>query len=382
MSDRRMGVRAGAAAACLALLEACGGSQAAPPAAAPVPPVSVMTVAPEAVATSTEWIATLDGMVNAQIRPQVSGYLLNRNYREGGAVRKGDVLFEIDPRPFDAALAQARARLGEAQAQVTRAARDLQRDRPLAEQRAIAQSQLDSDIAASDAAAAALETAKAAVDTATLNLSFIRVTSLVDGVAAIATAQIGDLVGPTTLLTTISQVDPIRAYFRISEREYLPIAAALNSAGAPARLWTANSALQLILADGSIYPRAGAVMTVDREIDPKMGTIRLSASFPNPGNVLRPGQYGRVRAETAVLTNALLVPQRAVSELQGSFQIRVVTPDNKIITRTVTPGPRIGGRWVIQDGLHAGERVVVEGAAIKSGTVVDVKPFVPTPEAR
>jgi RND family efflux transporter MFP subunit len=312
----------------------------------------------------------------------VSGYLVNRNYREGGAVRKGAVLFEIDPRPFDAALAQAKARLGEAQAQVTRAARDLQRDRPLAEQRAIAQSQLDSDIAAGDAAAAALETAKAAVDAATLNLSFTKVTSLVDGVAAIATAQIGDLVGPTTLLTTISQVDPIRAYFRISEREYLPIAAALNGAGAPARLWTANSALQLILADGSIYPRTGAVMTVDREIDPKMGTIRLSASFPNPGNVLRPGQYGRVRAETAVLTNALLVPQRAVSELQGSFQIRVVTADNKITTRTVMPGRRVGGRWVIQDGLHAGERVVVEGAAIKSGTVVEVKPFVPTPEVR
>ena len=251
-----------------------------------------MSVAPERIELTGEWIATLDGNVNAQIRPQVSGYLIKRNYREGAFVRKGQVLFEIDRRPFENALSQAQAHLAESRAQLAKAERDLARDRPLAEQRAIAQSQLDNDISAHDAAQAAVESSKAAVETAQLNVGFTHVTSLIDGVAAIATAQIGDLVGPQTLLTTVSQLDPIKAYFPLSEQEYLGIADQLSAPGGPSKLWQAQGGLSLVLADGSTHPQKGTVLAVDREVDPKMGTIRLSALFPNPGNVLRPGPGG------------------------------------------------------------------------------------------
>ena len=295
--------------------------------ASPPPTVSFVAVAPERVAITGEWIATLDGLVNAQIRPQVSGYLLRRAYREGAFVRKGEVLFEIDRRPLEATLGQATARLAEAKAQLAKSERDLARDRPLAEQRAIAQSQLDNDLSARDAAQAAQASAEAAVQSAELNLRFTRVTSLVDGIAAIASAQIGDLVGPTTLLTTVSQVDPIKVYFPISEQEYLGIADAVRSPAALSRLWQEGGGLALVLADGSTYARRGTVVAVDRDVDPKMGTIRLSATFPNPGNLLRPGQFGRVRAQTGVEASALLVPQRAVTELQSGHQLRVVKAD-------------------------------------------------------
>jgi membrane fusion protein (multidrug efflux system) len=351
--------------------------------AAPVPPpppdVRVVTVAPERVALTSEWIATLDGFVNAQIRPQASGYLVKRSYEEGAVVRKGQVLFEIDPRPFEATLAHARAQLAEAQAQLGKTARDLERDRPLAEQHAIAQSQLDNDVQANLAAQAAVQSATAAVETAQLDLGFTKVTSLIDGVAAIATAQIGDLVGPATLLTTVSQLDPIKAYFPLSEREYLRIADRLNGARKGRQPWT-GAGLTLILADGTEYPRAGSFLAADREIDPKTGTIRVSASFPNPDRTLRPGQYGRVRAETSVRTDALLVPQRAVSELQSAFQVRVVGPDNKVSTRTVTPGERVGSRWIIDAGLEPGARVVVEGPPTRDGAVVSPTPYTAAPE--
>ncbi len=353
---------------------ACNQTKAAEPASPAPPQVSVVTVEPERVALTAEWIATLDGYVNAQIRPQVSGYLVRRDYEEGAFVRKGQALFEIDPRPFETALDQARAQLGEAQAQLGKTERDLQRDRPLADQRAIAQSQLDNDVQANLAAQAAVKSAQAAVETAQLNVGFTKVVSLVNGVAAIATAQIGDLVGPSTLLTTVSQVDPIKAYFPMSEQEYLQVAAAINRRGARSP-WQAGTALTLILADGSVYSRTGTFLAADREIDAKTGTIRISAVFPNPDRVLRPGQYGRVRAETKVLDAALLVPQRAVTELQGSFQVRVVGPDNKVATRAVTPGNRLGSRWIIDRGLAAGARVVVEGPQTRDGTEVKPVPY-------
>jgi membrane fusion protein (multidrug efflux system) len=356
-------------------LAACQSTHAAvPKAPPPAPPdVSVITVVRERVALTSEWIATLDGYVNAQIHPQVSGYLVQRNYREGAAVHKGDVLFEIDARPLNAVLSQAMAQVAQAEAQLAKSARDVERDTPLAAQQAIAQSQLDTEIQAYRAAQANVQSLKAAVETARLNVEFTKVTSLIDGVAAIATAQIGDLVGPATLLTTVSQVSPIKAYFAVSELDYLQMAGRIN--GGKQAPWAGGGALTLVLADGSVYPRSGSFLAADREIEAKTGTIRISATFPNPDRTLRPGQYGRVRAETHVRTDALLVPQRAVSELQGSFQLRVVGPDNTVSTKTVKVGDRIGSRWLIDEGLQPGARVVVEGARTADGTVVSPKPF-------
>ncbi len=365
----------------VALLEACQASTASPP-PPPPPEVHVVTVAPERVALSSEWIATLDGLVNAQIRPQVSGYLIKRDYEEGAVVRKGQVLFEIDSRPLESVLTQAQAQLGEAQAQLGKTERDLERDRPLAGQHAIAQSQLDNDVQANLAGQAAVNSATAAVETARLNVGFTKVTSLIGGVAAIATAQIGDLVGPSTLLTTVSQIDPIKAYFPLSEQEYLTMAARINTRGNHKAPWAGGAALTLVLADGSVYPRPGAFLAADREIDAKTGTIRLSATFPNPDRTLRPGQYGRVRAETKVRDGALLVPQRAVNELQGSYQVRVVGDDNKVSTHTVKVGDRVGSRWIIEEGLAPGARVVVEGAATRDGAVVNAQPFTASAEDR
>ncbi len=352
--------------------EACGRGQAAP-APAPAPTVSVIELTPQTIPVSSEWIATLDGFANAQIRPQVSGYLVKRNYREGSTVRHGDVLFEIDPRPFEATLAQAQAQLSQAQAELGRTERDVKRDTPLAEARAIPQSQLDNDVQANLAAQAAVQAARAAVSTAELNLGFTKVRSLLDGIAAIATAQIGDLVSPSTLLTTVSQVEPIRAYFSLSEQEYLRIAGQVNRASVPNGLWKTGPTLTLTLADGTVYPKSGSFLAADRQIDPRTGTIRISAAFPNPDRLLRPGQYGRVRAETAVVHDALLVPQRAITELQGQAQVRVVGPDDKIAIKSVTLGARAGNRSVVERGLERGARVVVDAPQIAEGTLVKTK---------
>jgi RND family efflux transporter MFP subunit len=350
----------------------------------PAPAVSVVAVQPETLPVVSEWIATLDGYVNAQIRPQVSGYLIRRSYDEGAAVAKDQVLFEIDARPFRTALAQAQATLARAQADLGRAERDRARDTPLAKERAIPQSQLDNDIQAELAARAAVKAAEASIDAAQLNLSFTKVRSLIDGVAAIATAQIGDLVSPSTLLTTVSQVDPIRTYFSISEQEYLKNARRLNPA-TPPELGQSGTALlpfgsgrpnvlRLFLADGSEYEKPGSFLAADRQIDPRTGTIRISAAFPNPDRILRPGMYGRVRAETAVVENALLVPQRAVSDMQGAAQVRVVGPDNKVSLRNVTLGARAGNRWVVSAGLSPGDQVVLDGPQLRDGTLVTPTP--------
>lgn len=369
-------------AAAVPLLQACGGSPSqaaqAPP---PAPTVSIVSVTPETVPVSSEWVATLDGLVNAQIRPQVSGYLIGMTYREGALVRKGQVLFEIDPRPFEAVVAQATAQLAQAQAELGRTERDVARDTPLAKERAIPQSQLDNDIQANLAAQAAVKSAEATLATAKLNLGFTKVRSLIDGVAAIASAQIGDLVSPQSLLTTVSQVNPIRAFFSLSEQEYLVVADQINQPSRSKSLWKTNAELRLTLADGSEYPRPGAFLAADRQIDPRTGTIRISATFPNPKQTLRPGQYARVTAETQVLKNALLVPQRAVAELQGASQIRVVDQGDKVALRTVTLGARVGSRVIVSKGLEPNDRVIVDGPQLRAGAVVKTKPYQEPPEA-
>ena len=350
----------------LAALAGCGGVKASAPPAKP-PEVEVIAVAEKNVPITSEWTTTLDGYVNAQIQPRVSGYLIRQNYKEGTRVRQGEVLFEIDARPFVAALNGAKGQLAQAEAQLGKAEQDVKRDTPLAEAKAIAQSQLDNDIQAQLAAKAAVQSAKAAVEQAILNLEWTKVTSLVDGIAGIAQTQIGNLVSPTTVLTTVSKVDPIKAYFNVSEQEYMLPKLKLNASQDP---WKGIS-LKLMLSDGSIYSHPGSFLLADRQVDPSTGTIRVVGVFPNPGNILRPGQFGRVVAETGRRKSALLVPQRAVTELQGGYQLAVVGDDNKVNIRPVKIGAGIGSQRIIEDGLKSGERVVVEGLQkVKDGTLV------------
>jgi RND family efflux transporter MFP subunit len=374
----RHAARAAALALLVILPSACRRGEAAVP-PPPPPTVAVSDVLQQDVPLRTEWVATLDGYVNAKIQAQVAGYLVKQDYREGSFVRKGDVLFEIDPRPFQAALDQARGQRAQAEAQLARASRDVERDTPLAEARAIARSQLDNDVQAKRAAAAAVESTTAAVKTAQLNLEFTKVRSLTDGIAGIAQAQLGDLVGPSTLLTSVSRLDPIKAYVAISEREYLQFmgGAGGSAPGSPFPS-QADAPLELVLADGSAYPHPGKFVLADRQVDPTTGTIRIAAAFPNPGNLLRPGQFGRLRATVSVKRGALLVPQRAVSELQGSYQVAVVGADGKVTIRAVKVGPRLGAMWVIEGGVSPGEKVVAEGLQkIRDGVRVTPVAFQP-----
>lgn len=324
------------------------------------------------VPVQNEWVATLDGYVNAEIRAQVSGYIISQNYREGAAVSKGQVLFEIDPRPFQATLDHAKAQLAQAEAELGRTALDVQRDTPLAEQKAIAQAQLDTELQAKLAAQAAVQSAKAAVERAQLDLGWTKVTSLVDGVAGIAEVQMGNLVGPNVRLTSVSQVNPIKVYFPVSEQEYLR-AQHVTTNGQEINLF--ESSPDLILADGTVYPYKGKILLTDRQVDTNTGTIRLIAAFPNPGNKLRPGQYGRVRIQTSIEHNALLVPQSAVKEIQGGYQVALLGPDNKAIIRQVKAGEKVGTMWVIDEGLKADDQVIVQGVEkVKDGTPVVPKP--------
>lgn len=361
----------------LLFLTACEKQAAAPP---PPPEVEVVSVEQRDVPLYSEWVATLDGYVNAQIQPQVTGYLTKRNYSEGTMVRKGEVLFEIDPRPFQAALEQTKGQLAETQAQLAKTKLDVERDTPLAAQSAIPQAQLDNDKAAHAAAKAMVDAAQAQVDQAQLNLAFTQVRSLVDGIAGLAKGQIGDLVGPTTLLTTVSQVDPIKAYFAFSDQEYLVAASAISevAAGKPIPRAESGKVLELILSDGSVYPRKGWFEMADRQVDQKTGTIRIAGAFDNPGGILRPGQFARVRMATRTAKDALLVPQRAVVEIQGTYQVVVVGADNKADIRPVKVGERTGQMWIITAGLKPGERVIVEGVQkARAGTPVSPKPWNP-----
>jgi len=299
----------------------CGETNAAP--AIPAPEVEVASVVQKDVPIVSEWVATLDGYVNAQIQPQVTGYIIRQTYKEGSFVHKGQILFHIDPRPFQAVLEQANAQLAQAQAQLAKTAMDVDRDTPLAKERAIAQSQLDNDIQANRAAKAAVKAAEAQVEQAQLNLEFTEVKSPVDGMAGIAQVQIGNLVNPTTVLTSVSQINPIKAYFSLSEQEYIHFADRIN-ADAQKEIPSNAPPFELILADGSVYPHKGTGLLANRQVDVSTGSIQIVCSFPNPQNFLRPGQFGRLRAAPEVRRGALLVPQKAVSELQGSYQVAVV----------------------------------------------------------
>jgi membrane fusion protein (multidrug efflux system) len=323
----------------------------------------------------SEWVATLDGYVNAQVRPQVSGYIIKQNYKEGSLVRKGEVLFEIDPRPFQAALDRAKGDLAQAQAQLGKSNLDVERDTPLAEARAIAKSQLDNEIQAKLGAQALIESDKAVVEQAELNLEWTKVTSLVDGIAGIAQIQIGNLVGSNSILTSVSQLEPIKAYFPISEREYVLVQKNSNAISSKHAIGFFGNTLELILTDGSLYAQEGRILLADRQVDPNTGTIRIVAAFPNPGNTLRPGQYGRVRVKTGIKKGALLTPQSAVAQSQGSYQVAVVGSDGKVSMRAVKPGQTVGTMWVIDEGLKPGEQVVVEGLQkLRDGTLVTPKP--------
>jgi RND family efflux transporter MFP subunit len=343
-------------------------------AAIKLPDTDVLVAAPiqQDVPVHNEWVATLDGYVNAEIRPQVSGYLIKQNYKEGSVVRKGQVLFEIDPRPFQAALDRAKGELAQAEAALSKSTIDVDRDTPLVAQKAVPKEKLDNEIQAKRAAEAAVLSGKAAVERAALDLGWTKVTSLVDGVAGICEVQMGNLVGPSSHLTSVSQVDPVKVYFPVSEQEYLR-ANHLSSNGQPMNLF--DSSAELILADGTVYPHKGKILLTDRQVDTNTGTIRLVAAFTNPGNILRPGQYGRVRIQTGFKKDALLVPQSAVKELQGGYQIALVGADNKAIIRPVKAGEKTGTMWVIDEGLKADDRVVVEGVEkVKDGTSVVPKP--------
>ena len=354
-------------------------------AAAP-PDVMVAQVEQKDVPIYGEWIGTLDGFVNADVRAQVTGYLVRQAYQEGALVSKGQLLFEIDPRPFQAALdlaegqlAQATAQLANAEAVQVRTQLDVERYTPLAKEQAASQQDLDNatqnNLAAKATVATAkaqIKTAEAAVETAKLNLGFTRLTAPISGIAGQAQLQVGALVNPSsTPVTTVSTLDPIRDYFTVSEQDYIELQK--QFASSDRQRWK----LQLILADGTNYPHEGAFYFAGRAVDQNTGAIQLAALFPNPGNVLRPGQYGKVRAVVRIEKGALLVPQPAVAELQGNYQVDVVGEDGKIAIRPVKVGDRIGTMWIIQDGLKPGERVVAEGQqTLLPGMIVQPKPFV------
>jgi membrane fusion protein (multidrug efflux system) len=359
-------------------LSGCGRGNA----AIKLPDTDVLVAPPvqQDVPVHSEWVATLDGYVNAEIRPQVSGYLIKQNYKEGSVVGKSQVLFEIDPRPFQATLDRAKGELAQAEAALAKSTIDVDRDTPLVAQKAVPKEKLDNEIQAKFAAQAAVESAKAAVERAQLDLGWTKVTSLVDGVAGICEVQMGNLVGPNSHLTSVSQVDPIKVYFPVSEQEYLR-AKHLSSTAQPIDLF--DSSPELILADGTVYPHKGKILLTDRQVDTNTGTIRLVAAFPNPGNILRPGQYGRVRIQTSFKKGALLVPQSAVKELQGGYQIALLGADNKAIIRPIKAGEKVGTMWVIDDGLKAGDQVIVEGVEkVKDGTPVVPKSTQIQAEAR
>jgi membrane fusion protein, multidrug efflux system len=358
----------------LVILPVCGCKK--KPAPPPPPEVQVITVEATNVPIFAEWIGTLEGYVNAQIRAQVTGYLMAQDYAEGSEVKKGDLLFQIDPRPFQAALDQARAKLAQDKAQAGKTELDVKRYTPLAKEQAISQEELDDAVQANLGAAAQVKADEAAIESAQLNLGFTRVTSPIDGLAGIALGQIGDLVGQSgSVLTTVSTINPIKVYFQVSEHSYMTFWRRFIDAGSPAA--DGEFPLQLIFADGKVYPEKGKFFFADRQVNPNTGTLQIVGLFPNTNSVLRPGQYGLIRAQTQTETNVLVVPQRAVAELQGSYQLTIVSETNTVHLQTVTVGAQVGSDWIIESGLKPGDRVVVEGIQkVTEGAAVNPKPFV------
>jgi len=346
---------------CGGLLSGCGkkvsaSSQAVPPAMK----VTVVKAEQTDVPLTGEWVGTLDGYVNAQIQPQANGYLISQNYREGSQVEKGQILFEIDPRPFEAALEQAQGSLGQAQAQLALAEINVNRDTPLAAERAIARSQLDNDTQQKAQAEAVVRSAQATVANANLNLGFTKVRSLISGVAGQATIQVGNLVSAQSVLTSVSQLDPIKVYFSVSDSEYLALTKRAGAGGADLLHGASKIPLTLTLSNGEVYPQKGHVVFVDRQLNTQTGAIRIAASFPNPGNILRPGQFGRVKAETEVRRNAVLIPQVAVTELQGQQQVYTVGASNTAHVYNITLGPQYGDSWIVESGLPGGSLVITD----------------------
>ena len=335
-------------------------------------PVAVVKSDRSDVPVAGEWVGTLDGYVNAQIQPQANGYLIRQDYREGTRVEKDQVLFEIDPRPFEAALHQAEGQLGQAHAQLALATINVNRDTPLADAHAIAKSQLDNEVQQKAQAQAAVESAEAAVDTAKLNLGFTQVRSLIRGVAGQATTQVGNLVSTQSVLTSISQLDPIKVYFSISDSEYLALVERARKGGSEFLQGSSKIPLTLTLANGQVYPFKGHIEFVDRQLNAQTGAIRIAAAFPNPGNVLRPGQFARVRAETEIRHDAVLVPQVAVTEFQGQQQIYTVAANHTVHVNNVTLGPQYGNSWVIDNGLAGGSLVITDNLQkLREGAPVD-----------
>jgi RND family efflux transporter MFP subunit len=344
------------------------------PAMAP-PEVEVMEVVQKDVPIYSEWVGTLEGFINAHIQPRVTGHLISQQYREGSFVTKGTLMFQIDPRPLQVVLDQAQARLAQALVALNKTELEVKRLTPLARKELISQQDLDNAVHAYLANKAAVEAARAEVAQAELNLAYSKITSPIDGVAGIAQAQIGDLVGPNTTLTTISTIDPIKVYFSVSEQEYLSYVKE-NPDAAKRAAHEVKLELEMILADGTLYPHKGRFFLADRQVDVRTGALRLLGLFPNPGNILRPGLYARVRAITKMKKGALAVPQRAVTELQGTYRVAVVSKDNKVDIRSVKTGERVGSIWIIDEGIKPGERVVVEGILrVKEGMTVNPRPF-------
>ena len=342
------------------------------------PVVKVTEVVRRDVPIYQEWVAQLNGPTNAQISPRVQGYLLKQDYRDGFFVKKGQLLYEIDPHLYQAALAQAKAQVAVAVANLSNADTNVARDRPLAAQNAIPQKQLDTDVATQAANQAQLDAAKAELTQAELNLSWTKVYSPIDGIAGISTSQVGNLVGTTTNMTTISQVNPIWAYFNISESDYLSRANTFYQVISGRQV--SSPVLDFIQANGATYPRKGRIILVNREVASQTGTIQLVAEFPNANATLRPGGFGRVRFQTGFNKSALLVPQAAVIEVQSIYQVAVVTPANKASFRVVKVGNQVGTDWIITDGLQPNEKVIVEGfMKIREGTPVDPQPFLAAP---
>jgi RND family efflux transporter MFP subunit len=362
------------------LLAGCGrkAQQAAPP----PPEVLVTTVKPEDVPRVLERVATLDGFINANINAQVLGYIISRDYKEGSVVKKGDLLFQIDPRPFQAAAAQARGALARDKANQVKADADEKRALDLFKKKVISDQERDTAIAAAGSSRANVEADEAAVQQAELNLGYTKVIAPIDGMAGFANNQVGDLVGPTTgPLTTVSQIDPIKAVVAAGEGPFTDFVSRHPDA-TERNEYVKTLNFDLILGNGELYPHKGKFYALDRSLDPKTGSIRYYVTFPNPGNILRPGQFGKVRFVADMKKGAMVIPQEAVNELQGSFQVAVVDQDNKVSLRPVKMGERIGAMWEITEGLKPGDRVVVQGLQkAREGSIVTAKDWTPPPDA-
>jgi membrane fusion protein (multidrug efflux system) len=350
--------------------------------APPSPEVLVTTVQPRDVPRVLERVATLDGFINANINAQVQGYIVSRDYQEGNLVKKGDVLFHIDPRPFEAALAQAKGTLAKDQANQVKSDADEKRALDLFKKKVISDQERDTAIAAAGSNRANVEADDAAVNQAEINLGYTKITAPIDGIVGFANNQVGDLVGPSTgPLTTMSQIDPIKAVVTAGEGPFTDFVSR-HPDPTERNAYIKTLDFELILSSGDVYPKKGKFYALDRNLDTKTGSIRYYVTFPNPGTILRPGQFGKVRFVADMKKGAMVIPQEAVNELQGSYQVAVVDENDKVSIRPVQMGERIGTMWEVTAGLKPGDRVVVQGLQkAREGSTVVAKDWTPPPDA-